>query len=77
MALEFSRHIFKQTSDIKVHKNLSCVNRIVQCGWTDGRTMTKLKVAVRHVAKVPNKKQPIAVSYVEPAEFSHTADSQA
>lgn len=58
MTLEFSRHIFEQISNIKFHKNSSYGNPVVQCGWTDGRTnMTKLTVAVRHVANAPNKKK--------------------
>ena len=51
MKLEFSQHIFEICSNIKFHENSSSVRQVVPCGRTD---MTKLIVAFRKFAKVPN-----------------------
>jgi len=52
--LESSRQSLEEHSNIKVHANLSSGSRVVQCGWTDGRTgMTKLIVVFRNFANVP------------------------
>jgi hypothetical protein len=37
MKLEFSRQILEKCSDIKFHEDPSNGNRVVPCGWTDGR----------------------------------------
>jgi hypothetical protein len=45
MTLEFSGQIFKISSNIKFHENISSGSRVVACGRTDGRTdMTKQTV---------------------------------
>jgi len=55
MKLEFSRQIFKKSSNIKFHKNPSSGGRVVPCGRTDGQTdMTKLIVAFRNFANAPS-----------------------
>jgi hypothetical protein len=36
--LNFCRQIFEKYSNIKFHENPSSGNRVVPCGWTDGRT---------------------------------------
>jgi hypothetical protein len=52
--LEFSRHNFKQFSNIKFHENTFSRSRVVTRGRTDGRTdMTKLTVAFRNFVKAP------------------------
>ena len=50
MKLEFSGQIFKKSSNIKFHKNLSSGSQVVSCGQTD---MTKLIVAFRNFADAP------------------------
>ena len=45
--LEFSRHIFEETSNIKFHKNPSSGSRVVPCGRTD---ITKLTIAFHNFA---------------------------
>jgi len=35
MKLEFSKHIFEKSSDIKLHENPSSGSRGVPSGWTD------------------------------------------
>ena len=43
--LNFFRHIFEISSNIKFHENLSIWSRVVPCGQTDGETdLTKLIV---------------------------------
>ena len=37
MKLEFSRHIFKKSSNIKFHENYSGGSRVVPCGQMDGQ----------------------------------------
>ena len=37
MKLEFSRHIFEYSLNIKFDQNPSSENRVVPCGRTDGR----------------------------------------
>jgi len=54
MKLEFSRHIFEKSSNIKFHENPSSGSRVVPCGRAYGRTdMTKISVAFRNFAKTP------------------------
>jgi hypothetical protein len=53
MKLEFSGQIAEKYSNIKLHENASCGNRVVPCGWTDGQTeeqtdMTEVIVAFRN-----------------------------
>jgi len=56
MKLEFSQQISEKYSNIKFHKNLSSGSRVVPCGKTEGQTdMTKLTVAFRKFANVPNE----------------------
>ena len=38
MKLEFSRHVFEESLNIKLHKNSSSERRVVPCGQTNGRT---------------------------------------
>jgi len=52
MKLEFSRHIFTKSSNIKFHENLSSGNRDVSCGRTD--TMKPI-VAFLNFANPPPK----------------------
>jgi len=54
MKLEFSRQIFKKSSNIKFHENSSSVSRVLPCDQTDGlKNMKKLIVAFRKFAKAP------------------------
>ena len=50
MKLEFSRHIFEQSSNIKFHENLSIENRVVLCGTDRRADMAKLIVVFRNFA---------------------------
>jgi hypothetical protein len=52
MKFEFSRQIFQNYSNIKLYKNPSKGNRVVQCGQTD---IMKLIVAARNFAEMPDK----------------------
>jgi hypothetical protein len=55
MKLEFSTHIFEQSSNINFHENPSSGNQVIPRGRTD---MKKLTVAFRNVAYAPkNTKQ--------------------
>jgi len=38
MKVEFSRQIFKESSNIEFHENPSTVSRVIPCGRTDGQT---------------------------------------
>ena len=59
MNLGFSRQIFEKYSKNKFYENSSSRNRVVPSGWADGRTdMTKLIVALRHLANAPKKYGP-------------------
>jgi hypothetical protein len=58
MKIEFSLQIFEKSSDIKFHEHPSSGSRVVSCGRKDRRTdMTKLIVAFRNFANVPNSKK--------------------
>ena len=61
MKIEFSRHIFGKSSNIKFHENPSSVNRVVLCEPTD---VMKLIVTLRNFSKAPRKKKCVDVSYV-------------
>jgi len=50
MKLEFSRHIFENSSDIKPHENPPSGSQLVPCGRTDGETEI---VAFRSFARAP------------------------
>ena len=52
MKLEFSRHIFGESSNIKFHQNLPIGSLVVPSGQTD---MTKLIVAFLNFANAPKK----------------------
>jgi hypothetical protein len=59
MQFEISGQIFEKSPNIKFQENPSSGSRVVPCGQTDGRTdrwtdMTKLIVAFRNFANVPN-----------------------
>jgi len=58
MKLEFSRKIFEKCSNIKFNENPSSGSRVVPCERMDGQNgqteMTKLIVAFRNVANMPN-----------------------
>jgi len=54
MKLEFSRHIYEKSSNIKFHENPSNGSRVVPFGHTDRRAyMAKLTVAFRNFANAP------------------------
>jgi hypothetical protein len=54
MKLDFSRQIFKKSSNIQFHQNPSSGSRVVPCRQTDGWTdMTKRIVAFRNSANAP------------------------
>jgi hypothetical protein len=60
MKFEFSRQIFEESSNTKLHQNPSSARRVVSCERTDGRTdrytdMAKLMVAFRNFVNAPNK----------------------
>jgi len=55
MKLEYSRHIFERSSNIKFNKNPYSGSRVVPYGRTDRLTyMTNLIVAFRNFAKATN-----------------------
>ena len=56
MKVDFFKQISENYSNIKFHENPSDGSPVVPCGRTERRTdMTKLIVAFRNVANVPNK----------------------
>jgi hypothetical protein len=50
MKREFSRQIFKKSTNIKFHENLPNGSHVVPCGQTD---ITKLTVAFSNFARAP------------------------
>jgi hypothetical protein len=59
MKLEFSRHIFEKSSNIKFNKNPCNRSRVAPCGQTEGQTdMTKLVVASRSFMNAANDNVP-------------------
>ena len=54
MKLDFSRQIYEEYSDIKLHENLCSGRRVVPCGKTD---MTKVIVVFHNYAKAPKNLQ--------------------
>jgi hypothetical protein len=58
MKLEFSRHIFEKSTNIKFHGNPPSGSGVVSCGRTDRRKdMTKLIVAFRNFVNAPKKRK--------------------
>jgi len=54
MKFESSRHISKNTQNIKFHENPSSGSRVVPCGRTDGQTeVRKLIISFYNFAKSP------------------------
>jgi hypothetical protein len=56
MKLEFTRHIFENSTNTKFHKNPSSRSRVVPCGRTERRTdTTKLLVIFRNFTNAPKQ----------------------